>query len=1035
MRALLLLPLALSANPADGDGDGWADSEEIAKGFRPDNPFSHPPAPRYAPVDLGSVAERGWPVALADEGHRVLTERGFRWSWAARWERLAVPRNLDRVDFAAIRSDGAVLGRADSSVDGIPASAIWKWGADGVPTPIPRTLHRFVPDDSPAPWVMRPLRWLRGEGFLLAAEPIVLEPGPVGVDILIGDATAGVPAPSRRHLSPHCVSSSVGERWVASFDSPDGTWRLDGSGRALGPDAEPLAWSEEGALLVRREGALRLEEVGAASWNPPFSASVSRAALADGPGALRAIVALDSPEPLVWDIDAPDRDLRAPELLAHLVDSSEGWTELHPVAMDRAGAVLAVGRRAGSAPRIVLLVPFRVRADLVRKTDDDGLRSDFPMEEEGFPREHRPLRLWLNDDRDEGALAPDSLSDLPGQSSDGRVNLRQEQVGGASDLVDWIPVALRLGASAENLPPYEVRLLGPAHLLAAVETSMPVIRAAQFLQRDLGASHGPGLDQPLGNATKARAALGGIGLSPAFARSTVGPRLLGRGEGVFLLEGVQSGQGVIWVALVRPGIQADRQPAAEDMLLRAPLRVSVKPVKDFFRSWDARDRSASLVPSPAQSPPTEAPGPWVVFVHGFNVPSDPGKAWGAEIFKRLHQAGSIGRFIAFRWYGDQGAANYASAVECAPAAAERLRIQLEMLDKAEPGRPFVLIGHSLGCYVALLAAESALSRKSVEVGACVLINAAVPSEALDPMASGRAVDYPEGAGLAAARLMTPPGSAWRTTAPFAEAEFQSPRWAFHFPAADGRSSCRWTGRFSLPCRLVNLYSRSEDVLSPPPADDSRWPGVLAVADHGAWIYQEATKGRWPGKWLNHSRAQAGWGLSSKAAQRAHDLILASPDRREQLLRTRPLFDEPREDALLHPDVGADSRGSRASRRRLSSLRGLGASALPSGAGWTVRDELLAHAVPALSPAAGSVPLASLVNYRMDGAGEHDPSPGALRPFPLGWPSGVEAVAYLGSPAPVWRHSDIKNVAFPYVHPAFAAVIREASLSLPVPARP
>lgn len=1035
MRALLLLPIALWANPVDRDGDGWSDAEELAKGFRPDNPRSHPPAPRYAVVDLGSLAELGWPLALSDEGHRVLTERGFRWSWASRWERLAVPPDLDRVDFAAIRSDGAVLGRADSGQDGVPVTSVWKWGPDGAAFCISRTLLWLAPDVSPRPSIFRPLRWLRGEGFLLTAQPAGPWHGPGGVDILVGDASAGVPSPTRDNLSPHCVANSLGERWVSSFDSPDGTWRLDGSDRILGHGAEPVCWSDDGALLAKRAGQLSLEEPGASPWALPFSAGVARALLADAPGALRSVIALDGPEPLVWDIDDPDRDFRAPELLSHLVDAAEGWSDLYPVAMDKAGALLAVGVRAGSATRIVLLVPFRVRADLDRQTDADGLRSDFPMGDGGFPSELRPLRLWLNDDRDDGWISPDPLSDSPGQSLDPRCNLRRERVGGPSDLVDWLPVALKLGASAENLPPYEVRLLGSAHLVAAVETSMPAVRAAQFLQRDLGSSHGPGLDQPLAYASKSRVTPGGIGLSTAFARSTVGPRLLGRGEGVFLLEGAQSGHGLIWVALVRSGSPSDRLPPAEDVLLRAPLRVSVRPVGDFFRSWDARARSPSLGVAPVQSPAAQVRGPWVVFVHGFNVSPEPGKAWAAEVFKRLHQAGSLGGFIGFSWYGDQGAANYGSAVECAPAAADRLRVQMEMLDKAEPGRPFVLVGHSLGCYVALLAAESALARKSVKVGACVLINAAVPSEAIDPLAPDRAVDYPEGAGLVAARLMTPPGSAWRAAAPFAQAEYQSPRWAFRFPAADGRSLCRWMGRFSLSCRLVNLYSRSEDVLSPPPADDSRWPGVLAVADHGSWIYQEATKGRWPGKWLNHSRAQAGWGLSSKAAQRAQDLVLASPDRREQLLRSRPLFADPRETALLHPDVGADSRGSRASQRRLSGLRGLGATALPPSAAWTVRDELLAHAVPALSPPAGSVPLEGSVNYRMDGTGEHDPSPGALRPFPLGWPSGVEAVAHLGAPAPIWRHSDIKNVAFPYVHPAYAAVIREASLGLPVSQHP
>ncbi|MFM8269643.1 MAG: hypothetical protein ACKN9V_05580, partial [Pseudomonadota bacterium] len=269
---------------------------------------------------------------------------------------------------------------------------------------------------------------------------------------------------------------------------------------------------------------------------------------------------------------------------------------------------------------------------------------------------------------------------------------------------------------------------------------------------------------------------------------------------------------------------------------------------------------------------------------------------------------------------------------------------------------------------------------------------------------------------------------WRSSADVPET--WAARWAGLFPADDRRASCRWTGRFAPAFPVIHLYSRSEDVLSPPPADDSRWPGILAVADHGAWIYQEATKGRWPGRWVNRQRSQAGWAPSPQFSRRLAELSRASGPRRDLLLRTRPLFADPRDGSLLHPDLGRDSPGSRAVARRLSSLEGLGSDSLPSGASWTQRDEFLAHAAPSLTPPAGSVPLAGARGYRMDGVGPQDSAPGFLAPFPLGWPSGIEVVAYLDAPAPIWRHSDIKNVAFPHVHPAFAFVVREADLGLP-----
>ncbi len=1026
MRSLFLLPLALVANPVDRDGDGWSDAEESAKGFLPNDPLSHPPAPRYAPADLGSVAEFGWPVALSDERHRVLTERGFRWSWSQGWERLADPPRAERAEFGVIRSDGAVIARVESVEGGAPTTSLWRWDASGVPAPVPGTRQGLLPAE-PSAWLMRPLRWLRGDAFLLFAEPILHQPGPHGGDVLVGDASAGVPSPARRHLSPLAIANAAGERWVAHFDSPEGTWSLDAGNRSLPPDAEPRAWSADRALVFHREGGLCLDEPGAPLLRLPFSSAVSRVALVDAPGSLRSLVALASPEPLVWDLDAPDRELRPPDVLTQLVDASEGWTFLHPFAVDAAGAILAVGERAGGSMRIVLLVPLRVRADLARRTQPAGLRDAFPMDDAGHATEHRPLRLWLNDDRDDGSVTPDPLADLPGQAADPRSNMRQATLGGLSDLVDWFPVALQLGAAAEDLPPFDIRLLGPVHLVNVVETSLPIARAAQFLQRDFGSVHGPSLNEPISRATKSRAGAGGLALSSAFSLGAVGPRLLGRGEAVFLAEGAAAGAGTIWVALLRKGAPLDRVPGPSDILLRAPLRVAVGPVGDFHRSWDARSRSPAPSPPPPLDSGARSSAPWLVFVHGFNVGPAQGQAWGAEIFKRLHQAGSASPYVAFRWYGDQGVANYASAVECAPAAADRLCQQMAALAKTDPGRPFVLMGHSLGAYVALLAAEPARAPKDASIRACVLVNAALPVEALDPAASNAPADYPEGRGLPLRHLMSPPGSAWRDTTPYALPQAQAAGWASNFPSDDQRSTCRWVGRFPGPVPVINLYSRTEDVLSPPPADDARWPGVLAVADHGAWIYQEATKGRWPGRWVNPVRSQAGWALSPQASARASDLLRLGESAQAELLRKRPLFADFRDKALLHSRIGPASPGSRSVGRTSSVLRGVGSASLPSGARWTLRDELLAHAIPALSPAAGCLPVPGARNYRMDGVGPHDPPPGELTPFPLGWPTGLEVAAYLDVPAPVWRHSDWRNVAYPYVHPVFALIIREAGL--------
>lgn len=1055
MRALcFFLPLIIHALPADLDGDGWPDVDERAKGFDPQSSASHPPAPRYAPVDLGAVAAHGVPVALSASGHRVLTAQGVRWSWQHGWEKLDVPEGvLPR--FAAIRPDGAVLAPAECLVDGMPGGELWSWDASGAARPVPGTRYNYLVfgDPSECLWEFEPIRWLRGDDFLVRATPITLEPAPIPVDVLV-ISLSGAPRPLRRLADGAAVADGAGGRWVRPC-APEGevaAWRLEGAGRGaeLGVDVEPLALSDDSQLITRSRGRLY--------WHPALAAEPIPLA---GTATRLALTCDDASEPCAVELGAAARvwslaDAGPSDRLADLVDPEEPWVDFSAVAADDHGAILAVGSRirpgrmrrdaqglplkSGLAPedcepRIVLLVPIRARCDHDRAVDADGLRARFPMGETGATPPARPLRLWLNDDHDDGDLTDDPDSDLPGARLATPPNWQRGAVGGMSDLVDWFPVCLRLGRCAADLPPFRVRLLGASLPINAIETGLPIARASQYLQRELGACHGPGLDQRLAHADKSVPGAGGLALSEAFARSLVGPRPLGEGEATFLLEGRACGEALVWVYLVRAEAPLDRPPAEGDVILRAPLRVVVAPVEDFYRKWDAREARLSSSAEPPALPDRLCPGPWLVFAHGFNVDVARGRAWGAEIFKRMYQAGSRARYVAFRWFGDQGSANYAMAVECAPAAADRLAAQARELDRAQPGRAWVLLGHSLGGYVAALAGRERLCG-AVDLRQIVLVDAALTAEALDPSAGSRVADYPGGGGQRADELMVPFSGPWRASAPWSWPRARASAWASLFPPDDLRSTCAWKGRLPAGAPVLNLYSRTEDVLMPAPADPDRWPGLLATSDHGAWIYEETHKGRWQVGLVNADKAQGGWALASGSSRRAALLLSAQPDRRDALLRSSPLFTAFRLDAvLLSTPTGARSRGSRVVARRLSGTSGLGSRpSVPAGLDWTVRDELLAHAIPALANPVGSTPLAGADNYRMDGVGADDPPCGVLNPFPLGWPRGVEVARHLDAPAYVWRHSDWKNVAFPYVHPVFARIGLTAGLTLPEVAR-
>lgn len=1004
----------------DADRDGWSDTEERRAGTSPSDPSRAPLPAEYAVVDLGPRDLHGWPIAISHQGQRVLTTSGATWSWDEGWSSPPPAGPGETLFFHAIDPQGRVVGEVDTrqwpevSVE----LAVWERGRRAT---IPGS--RSLPGSGQG-WRYRALRWLRGGGILLEAQPLVTTfDGPTGGDCLVG-TPAGLPEPTRRILQGAVVSDSSGGRWMRDVD---GSW-LPGDIAPLGPSETPLALGDGGLLVAREPEGAYVGLPGGPRVDLPDSGTLMAATFTDLPGSSPAVVEIGPPG-RVWFPEGPAA-YRMPASLRALLPADEGWTDLAAMAGDASGVLLALGRRGGAPWRILLLIPCRAFVDLTRATDVDGRRMAIAPERAVAATEARPLVLWINDDRDPGAVATEPLGDLPGVHGD-HADHAAARTPGRLDQSDWFPLALRLGRAAEDLPPFEVRLLGGgAALVNAVELDVPVARFNQSLQRELREAHGPARGA-FESAPKAPRVGTGLRLSVGFAERLVGRRLLGHGENALLLEGRAAGSGPLHLALVRRGSAPDRDPEPAETLLRLTVPIAVAKAADLHRCADARDRSFRP-PSPALAERTSDELPWVVFVHGFNVDVAEGRAWGSEIFRRLHQAGSSAPFVAFRWYGDQGSANYPMAVECAGGAASRLHALLVALARERPGRPFVLIGHSLGSYVCLLAAErAAVTAGLPPIRACVLVNAALPAESLDPAAPARAADYPLGEGRMLSDLMTPPATAWAAQPPYDWPACRAASWASLFPADDRRSGCRWTGRFAAHGRILNLYSRTEDVLAPPPAAPDRQFGLGDVADHGAWVFQEQRKGRFTSMVINLRRAQAGWRIHPSPA-RPREILSARPEARPLLLRTHPAFAEFREADLLHPDTGVASRGSRAVARAQGGSFGWGSRDLPPGADWTVREELLAHAIPSLSPPAGSVPVPGCLNYRMDGLGAADAPVDGLMPFPLGWPGGVEAAGHLAAPAPVWRHSDWRNVAFPYVHPVFALIVREAGLSLPPP---
>jgi hypothetical protein len=258
-----------------------------------------------------------------------------------------------------------------------------------------------------------------------------------------------------------------------------------------------------------------------------------------------------------------------------------------------------------------------------------------------------------------------------------------------------------------------------------------------------------------------------------------------------------------------------------------------------------------------------ANGKMVVWIHGFNVPEVGGEAWGAEMFKRLYQAGSKAMFTAVHWAGDEfarlggiaGAAEYYLAVERAILTAPVYAQEIEHL----PGDSKVLISHSLGAGVV---SEAIAHRGLTNFSRYIMIDGALPVEALD------AQQAPD-------PIMIHPQ--WRDYPP----KTQVSNWYQSFTTAqpqDARSHLRWRGQFQemvATGKLSLMYSSGEEVLGNVPAQkaDAFWFKVMgaftpnepfySAGARYSWATSEWSKGR-SGSWARLALSQwagAGWGIN------------------------------------------------------------------------------------------------------------------------------------------------------------------------------
>ena len=197
-------------------------------------------------------------------------------------------------------------------------------------------------------------------------------------------------------------------------------------------------------------------------------------------------------------------------------------------------------------------------------------------------------------------------------------------------------------------------------------------------------------------------------------------------------------------------------------------------------------------------------------------------------------------------------------------------------------------------------------------------------------------------------------------------------WHRSFSRTDGRSGLTWRGIFAGVHDAVNCYSPTEDVLGNAPA----------VGAGGAWSAQELLKGTGTMYLLPRVRREGGWGFNpDHTVPLSQDGELLKTEYTDEEMVTSPPFLPFAED-WLHST-----------------------NAVTAAQVAEVRDRILADGIPALTFAAGANPVDGVSgNYNYQGADN----------TPNGWPRKNGDVA-------VWEHSDIRNVAYYYVHVLFEKI--------------
>jgi hypothetical protein len=396
------------------------------------------------------------------------------------------------------------------------------------------------------------------------------------------------------------------------------------------------------------------------------------------------------------------------------------------------------------------------------------------------------------------------------------------------------------------------------------------------------------------------------------------------------------------------------------------LQLSIRGIDQMYRMVNIRQGVANAPNEPANYPDSLCNSKQLVFVHGYNVDEQAARGWFAEMFKRFYHSGSQAMFTGVTWFGNDSQHWYTGG------NALNYYVNVTHAFAAAPNLASAvktlpgqkyIAAHSLGNMVV----SSAIRDHDLHVNSYFMLDAAVAQEAYDGTQS-----HPN--------MMNP---TWDGYAP----RLWASEWYRLFASSDGRrQNLTWRNRFGAFSQAFNYYSTGEDVLA---NGNGTVPNLTATIR--AWVNQEMRKGTLMISAV--ATSEGGWGFDNAYGKQTVVGPGLTPAEANRLtaaqLRANSFFKRFDIAQLYGPNGSAEARR------------------------WQVRAQLLGDGIPALSFATGANKTTGL------GRGESD-----MMSLESGWPQErLKDRTTLNH----WLHSDVKNVAFPFVHNLFEDIIKEGDL--------